>query len=97
MKKLELISISDMFVNMYESSYENSGQFFYDYLVLGRFIFLINFIKDVIQVFDYDCKKIQIFMLGFIEFIFVVSQIEIVYNKLKYLYYFNVIEVKWRS
>lgn len=97
MKKLELISISDMFVNMYESSYENSGYFFYDYLVLGRFIFLINFIKDVIQVFDYDCKKIQIFMLGFIEFIFVVSQIEIVYNKLKYLYYFNVIEVKWRS
>lgn len=92
MKKLELISISDMFVKMYESSYENSGQFFYDYIV-----FLINFIKDVIQVFDYDCKKIQIFMLGFIEFIFVVSQIEIVYNKLKYLYYFNVIEVKWRS
>lgn len=97
MKKLELISISDMFVKMYESSYENSGQFLYDYIVLGRFIFLINFIKDVIQVFDYDCKKIQIFMLGFIEFIFVVSQIEIVYNKLKYLYYFNVIEVKWRS
>lgn len=96
-KKSELTSISDTFVKMYESSYENSGQLLYDHIVSGRSIFSTNLIKDAIQAFDYDRKKTQTFMLGLTELILAASQIEIAYNKLKHPYYLNVTEAKWRS
>lgn len=96
--KSEIKSLSDAFVNMFESNYENSGQQLYEHIVSGGSLFTSHLLNETIKAPEYDRKKTQKFMLGLTELVLAGSQIEMVYYryKLKHSFYLHVIEAKWR-
>lgn len=87
----------EQYINLYESTYEESGKLLYSHIVSKDFTFAGNLLEETIKGNNYDRRDVQNFMLGLTKLILTASQIELVYYKIKFPASLKALEMEWEN